>query len=76
MCCVVPFAVSKSTSSHFDAGQEQGKFDSGSGRGGDPCSFSHCLRAECAEPFVEGLDVGVELDGRRPRRTRARAGLR
>ena len=36
MCCVVPFTVSKSKSSHEDAGQDQGKFDSGSRRGGDP----------------------------------------
>ena len=35
MCCVVPFTVSKSKSSHEDAGQDQGKFDSGSRRGGD-----------------------------------------
>ena len=72
MCCVVPFAVSKSKSSHEDAGQEQGKFDSGSRRGGDPCSLSHRLRVERAEPFAEGLALGVELDGRRPRRMCAR----
>ena len=36
MCCVVPFTVSKSKSSHEDAGQDQGKFDSGSRRRGDP----------------------------------------
>ena len=36
MCCVVPFAVSKSKSSHEDAGQDRGKFDSESRRGGDP----------------------------------------
>ena len=34
--------------------------------------FSHRLHAERAEPFVEGLALGVELDGRRPRRTRSR----
>ena len=72
MCCVVPFAVSKSKSSHEDAGQEQGKFDSGSRRGGDPCSVSHRLRVERAEPFAEGLALGFELDGRRPGHTRAR----
>ena len=44
--------------------------------GETPCSFSHHLRAERAEPFAEGLALGVELDGRWPRRTRARAGLR
>ena len=55
MCCVVPFTVSKSKSSHEDAGQDRGKFDSGSRRGGDPCSFLHRLRAERAEPFAEGL---------------------
>ena len=76
MCCVVPFTVSKSKSSHENAGQDRGKFDSGSRRGGDPCSFSHRLRAERVEPFAGGLALGVELDGRRPRRTRARAGLR
>jgi hypothetical protein len=76
MCCVVPFAVSKSKSSHEDAGQDRGKFDSGSRRGGDPCSFSHRLRAERAEPFPEGMALGVELYGRRPRRTHALAGLR
>ena len=64
MCCVVPFTVSKSKSSHEDAGQDRGKFDSGSRRGGDPCSFSHRLRAERAEPFAEGLALGNELDGR------------
>ena len=72
MCCVVPFAVSKSKSSHEDAGQDQGKFDSGSRRGGDPCSLSHRLRVERAEPFAEGLALGFELDGRRPGHTRAR----
>jgi hypothetical protein len=36
MCCVVPFAVSESKSSHEDAGRDQGKFDSGSRREGDP----------------------------------------
>jgi hypothetical protein len=79
MCCVVSFTVSKSKSSHEDAGQDRGKFDSGSRRGGDPCSFSHRLRAERARPFAEGLALGVEIDGRRPqrpRRTRTRAGLR
>ena len=65
MCCVVPFTVSKSNSSHEDAGQDRGKFDSGSRKGGDPCSFSYRLRAERAEPFPEGLALGVELDGRR-----------
>jgi hypothetical protein len=30
--------------------------------------FSHRLHAERTEPFVEGLALGVELDGRRPRR--------
>ena len=76
MCCFVPFTVSKSKSSHEDAGQDRGKFDSGSCRGGDPCSFSHRLRAERAEPFAEGLALGVKLDGRRPRPTRLCAGLR
>ena len=71
MCCVVPFAVSKSKSSQEDAGQDRGEFDSGSRRGGDPCSFSHRLRVERAEPFAEGLVLGVKLDGRRPRRTSA-----
>jgi hypothetical protein len=71
MCCVVPFAVSKSKSSNEDAGEEQGKFDSGSSMRGDPCSFSHRLRAELAEPFAEGLALGVKLDGRRPRPTHA-----
>ena len=32
----IAFTVSKSKSSHEDAGQDQGKFDSGIGRGGDP----------------------------------------
>jgi hypothetical protein len=32
----IAFTVSKSKSSHEDAGQDQGKFDSGSGRGGAP----------------------------------------
>ena len=73
MCCVVPFTGAKSKSSHEDAGQDQGKFDSGSRRGGDPCSFSHRLRAERAEPFAEGLALGVELDG--PQRMHERAGL-
>ena len=36
MCCVVPFTGAKSKSSHEDAGQDQGKFDSGSGRWGGP----------------------------------------
>jgi len=76
MCCVVPFTVSKSKSSHEDAGQDRGKFVSGSRRGGDPCSFYHRLRAERAEPFAEGLALSVELDRRRPRRTCALAGLR
>jgi hypothetical protein len=31
----IAFTVSKSKSSHEDAGQDQGKFDSGSRRGGD-----------------------------------------
>jgi hypothetical protein len=44
--------------------------------GEDPCSFLHRLRAERAEPFAEGLALSVELDGQRPRRMRARAGLR
>ena len=68
MCCVVPFTVSKSKSSHEDAGQDRGKFDSGSQRGGDPCIFSHRLSAERVEPFAEGLALSVELDRRRPRR--------
>ena len=46
------------------------------GRESKLCSFSHRLRAECAEPFAEGLALCVELDGRRPRHTRSRAGLR
>ena len=69
MCCVAPFTVSKSKSSHEDAGQDRGKFDSGSQRGGEPCIFSHRLRAERAEPFAESLALGVELDGRWPWRT-------
>ena len=28
------------------------------------CIFSHRLRAERAEPFAEGLALGVKLDGR------------
>ena len=40
------------------------------------CIFSHHLRVERAEPFAEGLALGVKLDGRRPRHTRMRAGLR
>jgi hypothetical protein len=36
MCCVAPFTVSKSKSSHEDAGQDQGEFVSGRFRGGDP----------------------------------------
>ena len=27
------------------------------------CIFAHRLRAECAEPFAEGLALGVEFDG-------------
>jgi hypothetical protein len=34
--------------------------------------FSHRLHAERVEPFAEGLALGVELYGRRPRRTRSR----
>jgi hypothetical protein len=37
--------------------------------------FLHHLRAERAEPFAEGLALGVIFDGRRPRHTRARASL-
>jgi hypothetical protein len=43
--------------------------------GGDPCSFSHRLRAERAEPFAEGLALGVKLNERLPRRMRPCAGL-
>jgi hypothetical protein len=64
MCYVVPFTVSKSKSSHEDAGQDRGKFDSGSRRGGDPCSFSHRLRAERVEPFTKGGGRGAR--GRAP----------
>ena len=72
MWLCVPFTVSKSKSSHEDVGRDQGKFVSGGCRGEDPCSFLHRLRAERAEPFAEGLALGVELDGQRPPRTCAR----
>jgi hypothetical protein len=75
MCCVVPFTVSKSKSSHEDVGRDQGKFVSGGCRGEDPCSFLHRLRAERAELFAEGLALGAIFDGRRPRHTRTRASL-
>ena len=74
--CVVPFAVSESESSHEDAGRDRGKFVSGGCRGGDPCNFSSPTRAERAEPFAEGLALGVIFDRRQPRRKCARAGLR
>ena len=37
--------------------------------------FLHRLHAERAEPFAEGLALGVIFDGRRPRHTRAYASL-
>jgi hypothetical protein len=65
---------------YFNALGESGRVAGGRGRAREGalklCIFSHRLCAERAEPFAEGLALGVVLDGRRPRRTRARAGLR
>ena len=54
---------------HFDTLGESGRVAGGRV---ETLYFSHRLHAERAEPFVEGLALSVELDGRRPRRMRSR----
>ena len=43
--------------------------------GGGALDILHGIEEHALKSFVEGLALGVELVGRKPRRTRARAGL-
>ena len=43
--------------------------------GGGALDILHGIEEHALKSFVEGLALGVELVGRQPRRTRARAGL-
>ena len=43
--------------------------------GGGPLDILHGIEEHALKSFVEGLAPGVELVGRQPRGTRARAGL-